>query len=731
MRTVFGVRRMTLVALIHVLVALARGKNVLVVCLTATRLTFYALRLLALVMKGRFYWRCEGSHPWYSSPTFFTDADGNNIRHAADAMIMRITGNAVDHAASSSHSDQAFKRFTGYEDVFRLYYEIELFTEIREHVFVSFSLYSGKLRLELEGGDDLVLLVPSTWWCDFLKKEVESHGVGVRRVWHLNGLRYLVAVMLGFSYGLRSREGQWQRCLRKLSASFRSLQKLWRGEAPVIIPWTSPVELYQLPYGKHGQTETSPLRPEGPRVSTVLYDGIAPTQRSNVKWFWEQETTRSALHVMACGDTVSLDGATRRLLHESGARVLFDRPRDRDGAEVEAWLPPAHLMVRFVGEEMEQLRSIVLSSLLPWAGQLRWQIHRLLDLMYSKAWWQTFFQENDVKVFVEDYYNRDAVARYWAMRSLGGVTLTTERSQEFDQGHILSERYADIHLMAGEYGVKQSLRPGLRERVLLTGFPLDSSPLRCLSGRLGEIKNTLSGDKPLVMMVDEGGLRFGREHVFSFYEALLKDLENSDEYRLLVKSKKAIILNEAYARNKDLFDRLIDAGKLIALDFECAASVAATLCDICISLPSTAMFDPMVMGKPTAVYNPGRSVHTVFYEHGLEDIVVFDELETLISSFHDYLSGENPGFGDASSFVSEIDRFGDGKASERMGYAIEHLRCSFAEGASREVAMSTLMQDYENKWGNEAAGRWDAYIDGPGTVECKMPFGTADDRGRS
>lgn len=306
------------------------------------------------------------------------------------------------------------------------------------------------------------------------------------------------------------------------------------------------------------------------------------------------------------------------------------------------------------------------------------------------------------------------------MHSLGGVTVTTERSQEFDQGHILSERYADLHLMAGPHGLKQSLRPGLRRRVLMTGFPLDVSPMRRLADRGSAVKAELSPDLPLVLLVDEGGLRFGRDHVFAFYEAMLKDLEASDSYRMVVKSKKLVILDQAYARNAERINRLVEEGKLFFLEFGCSASVAASLADICISLPSTAMFDPMVLEKPTAVYNPGHSLHSVFYEQGLADSLVFDDMDTLLNAFHGYLRGECPGFGDGSSFVKEINPHRDEEAVARTAHVIELLRRKLSRGKAREEALDEVLKDFQARWGQENAGEWDRFIQGEGRVRSRF-----------
>lgn len=720
-QVVFGVRHLTLGSFGPLCRALLHHGMIQVVCLTVSRPARLFLWLLHRFIGDRLQLNCYGMYPWYSSPTIFTDQEGRNIRFRADAMIMNVISAAVRDGGQGKIFDTVFGRSAGLEKVYRLYYEIMLFSEIREHLFVGFALHAAQLRGEFCCDAKMTLLVPSRWWFSVFKKEVAGLSIEAKSVFHCLDLRYLHEIMNLYLYKTRVSLKKLFRLSRRGGAVLKRILAFGDKESLDNSSSESPVDHIRFSYDSLSVDGERLARESGVNVATILYDGIEPSERSNIKWYWERDTNRDGLYIVAFADTVQISPKSLETLRGNGTHVCYDKAFRGSATDQETWSPCDANIEKLIAQEKQQLLTSILRSIIPCNSSLRWFVSKYLNLIFHQAWWSDYFESNQIRIFIEDYYDRDAVARYLALHFLGGVTIASERSQEFDQGHILSERFADVYFMAGGYGLKQSQRPELRKHILMTGFPLDTVPISLLSGDVAEVREKLSPSLPLILMVDEGGLRFGREHVFSFYKALLEDLDASNGYRLMIKSKKLLILKEAFLRNEVLMKRLIENGKLLFLDFDCSASVGAVVSDICISLPSTAMFDPMILGKPTAVYNPGRAMHTVFYEQGLDGIVVFDDLAKLLEAFHSHLSGQFPGFGDASEFVKEIDPFGDGLSSFRMSHAIEFLRDALSGGATREDAIKDLLRDYRSHWGVEAAGSWDQYMDGVSKGQLTVP----------
>lgn len=389
----YGIRRLTVAALFLPVLSLIAGGRVRLTCLTMTRLAGYAAKVLAALSRGRFSWRCEGSHPWYSSATIFTDMTGRNIRHLADDRIMRMVGDAMDMVAARRDTDAAFRRGEGLEEVLQLYYEISLFYEVREHLFVGFALYAQKLRNELKPGIRLVMLVPVSWWCRFLAKELGELGLESRRVWHLAGVGTVVDACRMLFHGLLGRKEYLAGAVRRGVGLLRGMRRLWRGEIPFVMPEKSPVPHISLPY----EDCAAPLRPAGNqdagRVATVLYDGIAPTERSNIKWFWEEETRRDYLCVVAHANTVNLAPEILQLVRESGTRFCYDASSGDPVKDTDVWEPDADSVQAIFFEERQRLQSTVLRSLVSVEGSLRWLVSRSSELGYGLAWWTTYFRK--------------------------------------------------------------------------------------------------------------------------------------------------------------------------------------------------------------------------------------------------------------------------------------------------------------------------------------------------
>lgn len=696
-------RRATFLTIWCVLLRLITGKTVLLMMLMASTPAQLGVRLLSLISGKSFDVIQLGQSSWLYDPEVLTTAEGRSLRRVADELLMEMIGFAVEKEASRPETDAIFNRKEGGEEVCRLFFEIELFVDVQEHLYSGMALLAEMSRnSRLSQETKLILAVPNYWWSRYLSIALADLNMRVEGIPRPDFFRFYNACLRPFTMRWRLSGSPLAGIVRNLKEKLSTVEtqlddKSNLKPAPPLSFFVPPSDITGL------NVEAECLR-SGPKVGTILYDRIEPSKRSNIKWFWEEGVPReSVCIIVSAGTYTGMSGDTYDRVTQAGTVMHFDQVPDSNENKIPMWRPSAERLARDMKHQgMQLLPSMLKASISP-TGAMRWFVEKRLEIVYFTAWWREYFQANDIKIFVEDYYDRDAIARYMAMRSLGGLVVTTERSQEYDHGVITIERYGDVHIMAGPHSLRQPVRPELRKRVLVAGFPLDETPLRNLAD-VDTIRRTLSPDLPLVFMADEGGLLYGREHVFAFYEAVLKDLDLSSEYRLLIKSKKPLILHEVYSRFGKRIFRLQEEGKLIFLDYDCPVSVAAALGDICITVPSTAMFDPMVLGKPTAVFNPARILRNVFYDQGLGDVVVFEDLSKLIQSLHEYLAGDNPGFGNAEPYVKEIDPFRDKGYSQRVVFSIEFLRDALANGKSREVALKGLMDAYGAQWGQLFSG---------------------------
>ena len=106
----------------------------------------------------------------------------------------------------------------------------------------------------------------------------------------------------------------------------------------------------------------------------------------------------------------------------------------------------------------------------------------------------------------------------------------------------------------------------------------------------------------------------------------------------------------------------------------------------------------------------GRAIHCdlpamrshPFYQWGYEK-VVFDNLDRMMTALKRYMAdpASEPGLGDFSSAMGQIDPFCDGKAGERIGSYIANLLQSFDSELNRDQAINKTNEDYALKWGQE------------------------------
>ena len=111
-----------------------------------------------------------------------------------------------------------------------------------------------------------------------------------------------------------------------------------------------------------------------------------------------------------------------------------------------------------------------------------------------------------------------------------------------------------------------------------------------------------------------------------------------------------------------------------------------------------------------AVAAGGRAIHCdltamrshSFYQWGYEK-VVFDNMDRMMTALKRYMAdpASEPGLGDFSSAMGQIDPFCDGKAGERIGSYIANLLQSFDSDLNRDQAIHKANEDYALKWGQE------------------------------
>jgi len=113
-------------------------------------------------------------------------------------------------------------------------------------------------------------------------------------------------------------------------------------------------------------------------------------------------------------------------------------------------------------------------------------------------------------------------------------------------------------------------------------------------------------------------------------------------------------------------------------------------------------------GKAIRCDLPAMRSHP-FYQWGYEK-VVFDDLDRMMAALKRYKadSSSEPGLGDFSPFVDQVDPFRDGKAGERIGAYIRCLLEGFDAGLDRDQVIEQANAQYAEAWGAQyVIHHWD------------------------
>ncbi|MBF0603047.1 MAG: hypothetical protein HQL07_05065 [Nitrospirae bacterium] len=589
--------------------------------------------------------------------------------------------------------------------------------EMFDCLFVAFRLLAVRERT---GGDEgngsrPLLLLPKRWWNKAVSAELSNMGVDTHSAIFGGYLEHLVWRLV------RRVSGRTVRFVPEIVSVSEHL-----GTFDYFIPEYEPLSVLPSSHSEGGETI--------PGICISLCDTIDPRWRCGTKWYWSPWLNRASVSLVAdslLSFPINLEEQTA--LHGFGT-TLLRRTTSTSCPELNRlplWNPSWRLHVALFLEEAWHLVRYGLAALNPSAARLRWQLIQYAFLVPSLLWWQAFLSERRIRILVEDYYGSSAAVHALAAARTGCLVVSTERSQEYDHEQIDAERIADVYFMAGIHGLKQSVRPETKRHVVLTGFPSDPLSRDLLQRTPEDIRRSLSPDKPLVLLIDEAGIIHSMEMVFTFYDAMLRELEQSRTFRLLVKSKKKLFVNAMVARYGKRINALAVSGDLFFMDPHCSASCAASVVDLAISMPSTAMFDTMILGKPTAIFNPFQSIYTFLYEQGLKDIAIYADMDILIANLRCYLRGEMPEFGDCRAFAPQINPFGDIHAGDRMGFFLESLRRELALGSESDRAIQAAMAAYRERWGEYSTGSFEALLrTKPGTFEADAGERTATEANR-
>lgn len=530
------------------------------------------------------------------------------------------------------------------------------------------------------GGSDgeVVVLVPRKWWRRLVEDWLAASPVRVTSP--------IIPEVPFESLLVRARE----RCRRVADA----------------VADAEPVEWFQPEFvASFPKPARNDLAGQATRVGVLLLDSIDPRRRCNASWYWSTEFRRNDV-VFLIWDHLTSECIPQEVIssvREAGGTIYRQGTRmAKTHPGVPRWRASAYGRSRFVIARLAALVSHIGLRSAFRAGFL-WHLSATIRLIVKASWWYDFFKRNEIKIFVEVEEGTDAATRALAMKALGGVVVVEQRSSEYDHFQFFAERYADLFLYSGVHDLRQTVDLSNKQSVALTGFPSSTMALSRLPS-IDNLRSHFKKDLPVITFVDEAGSIYGFSEVKRAYRAILEDLDTSGGFSLLVKSKRLSVFRAATSGLESQIRRLLADGKLTLFDPACPVAVPFSISDAVVTLPSTAMFEAIHLGCRTAILNPYRTMRNLFYSHGFAGTVVFEDPENLLRQLRGFLSGSADTFGDCSTFLCEIDPYGDRDGVSRTARLMDVLRDAFRDTPSVQEAIHQTLSNYGRDWGDGVAG---------------------------
>jgi len=361
------------------------------------------------------------------------------------------------------------------------------------------------------------------------------------------------------------------------------------------------------------------------------------------------------------------------------------------------WRPTVNFKP-FINRFYKIFIGTALQTLIHRSGGPVWLLNTLWELGWNTAYWQDFFTSNHIKMIVHSVPGVWNFVPNFALSECGGIAVNLERSILFDYCTYFHNSPNHVGFVTGSYSLTQIPEPSFTETTIQSGgLNVGNHPV------IPWIKEKQTAGKIVVAVFDElpNDWYFG-ESIRHFYEAVaqlvVEDL--NQRFVLVIKTKKPEILERLETVAAQVQD-LTASDRCLFPDWKFTPSAVAAQSDLVLCVSSTAMFESVLTGARTIVFNPGKAGSSLFYSNNGLGRRVFEESEAMIDGIRRFADGNDDAVGDCSDLIAQIDPFNDDNGALRVGEYILDCLEGFRQGLPRNEIILQANESYGAQWGED------------------------------
>jgi hypothetical protein len=473
-----------------------------------------------------------------------------------------------------------------------------------------------------------------------------------------------------------------------------------------------------LRFGQKVQVETKKQGSQ-PLMAVRYVEGIDLDQSSDI--FWELGSGISLAQILIYFE--GPDNKTQRPVSDAVIEKIEDmgmqwvslRYGSVNRSREKVWLFRGSKSSTLTKSFESKLRSFSFRTSLE-----KWLVQESVNLLRKVEYWRAFFSDYNVKLHCDPQESGlDNIIKSIAIDICGGLSLGKERSYfSFPAGTMLGDFPQDV-IFAWNRESSRRLSNYLNkgDYAVISGFIYESSYKRLKNKALSIRKKLLKNSAKLIIAIFDNvhsmneGLRqvhIYTPHLIKFYKRFLEWVLEDDEVGLVIKSKKPVIL-KTLPEIHSLLEKAEETGRCYRITdgFGAPPALAALASDLAVTIglvfPRT-FVESVLAGCRSIHYDVTniRPFEKELYEWGYGK-VIFDDLDKLVAACKRYKENPKlePGLGDFSEHLDDLDPFRDGKAAKRVSEYLGWLLEGFENGGSKEEVLEEANKQYAAKWGED------------------------------